>query len=77
MTHRSLPPDLPTDLARQLTTAGQGPVCADWAELGAVGRSALVTQLQSLDWPLIGAMRQRVIATRESGDAARPALPSL
>lgn len=77
MMRQPLPPGLPAALAGHLIAAGQEPVCANWAELDAAGRSALVAQLQSLDWPLLGEMQQRVLAMQGQGDAAGPAPPSL
>jgi len=70
MTCRPLPPDVPADLAGHLVAAGQERVCADWDRLDKARRTGLMAQLRSLDWPLVAEMRQRVLAKRESGQAA-------
>ncbi len=72
MMRQPLPPDLPANLAGHLTAVGQEPVCANWAELDPAHRSAFVAQLQSLDWRLIGTMRQRVLAMRKHSEADSP-----
>lgn len=77
MTRQPLPADLPADLAGHLVSTGQEPVCASWEQLDAAARAALVAQLQSLNWPLLREMRQRVLAMQKQGDTVGPALPDL
>jgi UDP-N-acetylglucosamine/UDP-N-acetylgalactosamine diphosphorylase len=80
MTRHSQPPDMPADLAGQLAAAGQTGLCAEWERLDAAARTSLLSQLETLDWPLVAAMRARVLAAHETEpprDAAGVAPPRL
>lgn len=80
MTCHPLPPDIPADLARLLMAAGQARLCATWDRLDEARRDGLVAQLRSLDWPLVAAMRQRVLVARtpkETGEMCGVCSPQL
>jgi UDP-N-acetylglucosamine/UDP-N-acetylgalactosamine diphosphorylase len=80
MTRHTLPPDLPADLAGQLSAAKQERVCADWKRLDKAARVELVAQLRSLDWRLIAEMQERVRTERGQAETTATrdgALPDL
>jgi UDP-N-acetylglucosamine/UDP-N-acetylgalactosamine diphosphorylase len=80
MTRGPQSPDMPAALAAQLTAAGQTGLCVAWKRLDAAARTALLSQLQALDWPLVAVMRARVLAAgalETANDAAGVALPDL
>lgn len=67
MTRGPQSPDMPAALVTRLTAAGQAGLLTAWEWLDAADRTALLSQLQTLDWPLVAAMRSRVLAAGETG----------
>lgn len=61
MTRGTLPADLPADVAGPVVATHQEHLFADWHRLDARGRAALIEQLRSIDWPLVAALRRRIL----------------